>query len=181
MRYLTLVILFSVLGCTYGTHSTVTSLDLSNQKLSAIPDSVFSLSNLEHLKLGNNFTIYPPLSEIGDYPESIPGIGMNKITVIPNAIGQLHSLRTLALSFIDLRSLPTELLQLKQLDTLDISFNEHLNIASELGILSKMTWLKYLNIIQINIDQTTIEALRKSLPNTRIVAKVEDLPLEEEK
>jgi len=180
MRFLILVILFFVLGCTYRTRSTVTSLDLSNQKLSAIPDSVFSLSKLENLKLGNNFTIYPPLSEIGDYSESVPGIGMNKITVIPKAIGQLHNLRTLALSFIDLRSLPTELLQLKQLDTLDISFNERLNIASELGILSKMTWLKYLNIVAIKFDQTSIEALRKSLPNTRIDAKVEDLPFEDE-
>jgi Leucine-rich repeat (LRR) protein len=142
----------------------------------AIPDSVFSLTQLEYLQLGNNFTLYPPLSAIG--ADTGSGDSLNKITILPKDIEKLQNLRLLGLCFNDLRGLPKEISKLNKLDTLDISFNKHLRIATELGKLRKMNWLKYLNIIATDVDPTSIDELRKSLPKTKIDAKLEDLPVE---
>ena len=100
---------------------------------------------------------------------------MNKITTIPTDIKRLKNLRALRLCFNDLRSLPKEIISLQYLDTLDISFNQHLNIVSELETLKKMQQLKYLNVMATNIDQASIEELRKALPKTKISTKLEDL------
>lgn len=176
MRLLTTLILFIFLGCTSRHNSKVTELDLSNQNLSAIPDSIFSLTNLEYLQLGNSFTIYPPLSALGaDKPS---GDSLNKIAKIPNDIENLQQLRVLGICFNNLQTLPKEIVKLKKLDTLDISFNKNLNIATELGTLKEMTWLKYLNILATNADTATIDKLRKALPKTKIAAKFEDLEIE---
>jgi Leucine-rich repeat (LRR) protein len=160
-------------ACSSGHNSTITKLDLSNQKLTAIPDSVFSLEQLRYLDLGNSFTLYPPLSALGEKNGS--GQSMNKITTIPTDIKRLKNLRALRLCFNDLRSLPKEIISLQYLDTLDISFNQHLNIVSELETLKKMQQLKYLNVMATNIDQASIEELRKALPKTKISTKLEDL------
>jgi hypothetical protein len=53
-----------------------------------------------------------------------------------------------------------------------------LNIATELGTLKELTWLKYLNILATNADTATIDKLRKALPKTKIDAKFEDLEIE---
>ena len=87
-------------------------------------------------------------------------------------------MRTLGLCFNDLRSLPKELVKLKKLDTLDISFNHNLKIADQLEILNQMQWLKYINIIETNFEETTIYQLRLGLPKTKIAAKLEDLEIE---
>jgi len=151
-------------------------LDLSNKNLSAIPDSVFSLTKLKYLELGNSFTMYPPLSALGaDRPS---GNRLNKIAKIPSDIENLQQLRVFGICFNKLQSLPKEIVKLKELDTLDISFNENLNIATELGTLKEMTWLKYLNIIATNADTATIDKLRRALPKTKIAAKLDDLETE---
>ena len=151
-------------------------LNLSNQKLSAVPDSVFSLTNLEYLQLGNTFTLYPPLSALGgDKPSDD---SLNKITKISSDIANLQKLRVLGICFNNLQSLPKQIAKLKELDTLDLSFNENLNIATELGTLKEMTWRKYLNIVGTNADTSTIDKLRKALPKTKIDAKFEDLEIE---
>jgi len=53
-----------------------------------------------------------------------------------------------------------------------------LNIATELGTLKEMTWLKYLNIVATNADPATVDKLRKALPKTKIDVKFEDLEIE---
>jgi Leucine-rich repeat (LRR) protein len=173
MRLPIAIILFIFLSCTFRHNSKTTELDLSNKNLSAIPDSVFSLTYLKYLKLGNSFTIYPPLSALGaDKPS---GSSLNKISKIPSDIENLQQLRVFGICFNQLQSLPKEIVQLRKLDTLDISFNENLNMATELATLKEMTWLKYLNIVATNADTATIDKLRRALPNTKIDAKLEDL------
>jgi Leucine-rich repeat (LRR) protein len=176
MKVFNVIIFIVVFGCTSQPKSNITYLDLSNRKLMAIPDSVFSLSQLEYLQLGNNVTLYPPLSAL--YTEKGSGDSLNKISEIPKDIEKLRRLRLLSLFYNDLRALPKEISKLEKLDTLDISFNEHLRIVAELETLKKMHWLKYLNVVATNVDQRSIEELRKSLPNTKIDAKVEDLMIE---
>ena len=175
MRALTALIIVLTVGCSSRHKSSTTRLNLSNQKLTVIPDSVFSLEQLTYLELGNNFTLYPPLSAFEK--QDGPGDSMNKITAIPKTIERLKNLRVLGFCFNDLRSLPKEIIRLQRLDTLDVSFNRHLNIAGELETLKKMQQLKYLNVMVTTIDQTSIDELKKALPNTKIYAKLEDLPI----
>ena len=172
MRIQFAILLLTFLSCKSPTNLKITELDLSNQNLSAIPDSVFSLTNLEKLQLGNSFTIYPPLSLLR------AGKNMNNLVKIPSNIENLKQLRVLSISFNKLKSLPKEIVKLKKLDTLDISFNESLNISSELGTLKEMTWLKYLNIVSTIADTATINKFRKALANTKIDARFEDLEIE---
>jgi hypothetical protein len=147
--------------------------------LSAIPDSIFSLEQLTYLQFGNSFTLYPPLSALGEeFSNDGPNGSMNKITVIPKDIEHLQNLKVLGFCFNDLQFLPKEIANLRQLDTLDISFNRHLNISAEIKTLKKMQWLKYLNVIATNIDQTSILELKKALPRTKIYTKLADLPLD---
>lgn len=174
MRLLNPFIFLLILGCNSRQTSSVTTLDLSNKNLTGIPDSVFSLTQLEHLDLGNSFTLYPPLSILGPASSDSP----NKITDIPKEIMRLRHLQTLGLCFNDLRSLPKEIVELKKLDTLDISFNENFNLASQLETLTQMQWLKYLNIIAINSDGNTIDKLRNAMPTTKIYARLEDLKID---
>ncbi|MCH5716418.1 leucine-rich repeat domain-containing protein [Niabella hibiscisoli] len=173
MRSYLIIILLTFAACTFQSNSKTTEIDLANKNLSAIPDSIFSLTHLESLQLGNNFTLYPPLSALGaDKPE---GENLNKIMKIPGSIKVLYKLRFLGMCFNDLKSLPSEIGELRALDTLDLSFNEHLNIAAEFETLKEMTWLKYLNVIATNTDTTTISKLRKALLYTKIDATPEDL------
>ena len=149
-------------------------MDLSNRNLSVIPDSVFSCIDLEYLNVGNSFTLYPPLSALGqDTMEN-----MNHITEIPEDIGRLQHLRVLNICFNNLKTLPKEITKLKQLDTMDISFNQHLKLANEVPLLKQMHWLKYLSVAGISFDSASIKELRTSLPKTKIVASLEELLME---
>lgn len=169
MRALITILLLVLLGCEPSLNSSTTSLKLTNKKLTAIPDSVFSMVNLRELRLDNGFVMYPPLSmaPVGD--------DLNRIKQIPEKIDRLQHLKILNLSANDLRSLPKGITKLHQLDTLDVSFNIQLNVLNELVKLDKMHWLKYLSIVGTNTDKTTIEQLQKSLPNTKIVTEIEEL------
>jgi len=176
MRLPIAIILCVFLSCTTRHNSNITELDLSNKNLSAIPDSVFSLTDLKYLQLGNAFTMYPPLSALGaDKPS---GNSLNKIAIIPSEIENLQKLQVFGICFNKLQALPKEIVKLKRLDTLDISFNENLNIATQLGTLKEMTWLKYLNLMGTSVDTATIDKLHKALPKTKIAAKFEDHEIE---
>ncbi len=161
-------ILFLVLfGCEPQINLNTTSVELMNQNLTEIPDSIFSMANLKVLYMGNSFAMYPPMA--------ITGPNMNKIKQLPDKIGQLQNLKVLNLTAVDLRSLSKGIIELNQLDTLVVSFNTQLNISNELATLDKMLWLKYLNIVGTNANRTTIEHLRKSLPNTKIATEFEEI------
>lgn len=167
----TLLLLFTCIGCKQP--SQTKSLFYHNKKLTAIPDSVFTLTQLESLQFGNGFTSYPPLSALGD------NYGMsdsaNRITEIPKEIRQLSHLRSLGFTRNDLRSIPEEIVSLRNLDTLNIAFNEHLRLADIQAILKQMQWLKYLSIVGIDTSRANIEELRQALPNTTIEARFEDI------
>lgn len=168
MREISVILILVLSSCEGRRSSRITALDLSNQSLSAIPDSIFSLYNLEYLQLGNNVTLYPPLSALGrDSPDDS---NLNRIHEVPAAIANLQKLRVLNISFNALHALPSEIVSLSALDTLDISFNKNLRIADEFNKLTMMPSLQYLNLIGTEVDSTVVQKLRRALPNTRIVA-----------
>jgi leucine-rich repeat protein SHOC2 len=166
------IILLFIIGCSNAPRSTITELDLSNQKLTAIPDSVFTLTKLKWLELGNAFTLYPPLSALGS-DDNTAGNNLNKISTLPKAIKKLQNLQTLGLQFIDLVSLPNELTRLKKLDTLDLAYNKRLSISAVMPTLGKMTWLKYLDIEATTFQKKDVDSLRQLLPNTKIITGFE--------
>lgn len=173
MKVLIYYVLILLTACTFQHGPDVKSVNLSNRKLSAIPDSIYSMDKLEYLDLSNGLTIYPPLSALptGEMSQD----SMNEVTQIAENISQLRQLKVLNVRTNDLRSLPQGLLKLKLLDTLDISFNRHLLIADELDILGKMTWLKYLNITATNVDQYSVDEIKKSLPSTKIIVRMDEM------
>jgi uncharacterized protein YfeS len=174
MKVFLFIVVFLIAGCKSRKHSAITSLDLSNQNLKTIPDSVFSCENLQYLNLGNsNFTLYPPLSVLAG--EGKTGDSLNSIKTISNDIRRLKHLKVLSFCFNDLQSLPSGIAELNQLDTLDLSFNMHLDIANELKILGKMKWLKFLNIVLTKTDSATLVNLHKAIPKTKIYAKPEEM------
>jgi hypothetical protein len=86
MRFLNSIILLFFVSCKFPAGSETTTLDLSNQNLTTIPDSVFSLKKLEYLNLGNSFTMYPPLSAL--HQEGPSGDRMNKLNLMWVNVGQ---------------------------------------------------------------------------------------------
>lgn len=173
MRILSFIVLFSILISCKPKSETVT-LNLCNQSLQVIPDSVFALTKLKSLYLGNEYTLYPPLSKLGDNP---PKESLNRLKSLPKKIERLRSLQVLNLCFNDLESLPSELTKLKQLDSLDLSFNFNLKIDRELKTLQQMDWLHYLNLTGTDINKITIKKLRIALPKTKIETQFNLPPL----
>ncbi|RYZ87668.1 MAG: hypothetical protein EOP04_11155 [Proteobacteria bacterium] len=174
MRVFTIIVTPIILfACTSRTKNKVTYLDLSNQKLKVVPDSVFRHKELQTLLLGNTFTIYPPLSALGK--DRFTEETHNTIRLIQEDIEQLKHLKTLSLSGNDLRSLPKALSTLSELDTLDLFYNSNLDITKELITLKKMTHLKYLGLIGTRLNRATANELKQSLPDTRVVTTMDDL------
>ncbi len=154
-------------------YSRITHLDLSQQDLTEIPDSVFEMSNLTHLYLGNSFTSYPPLSALR---ESISvGPNANRIKAISPEIEKLKNLRVLVICANKLESLPEQISTLTALDTLVICNNPDLKLSAEFHKLVKLTRLKYLNIVGISMDEKSIAAIRMALPHTKVVDDMREL------
>ena len=99
----------------------------------------------------------------------------NKLTELPRDFMQLKRLRTLYIHANNLLELPSWFHLLTELDTLDLSFNEHLELSGLMVELEYMTGLKYLNIIEISASPILIKKLKKSLPDTKVITKLDEL------
>ena len=168
-----IVIIIFIASCSTQPASKITSLDLGNQKLLSIPDSVFTLTGLEYLSLGNSFVMYPPLSVISDGNHG--NDSLNCIREIPEDIGNLQQLKVLDISANNLQSLPENITELKKLERLELCFNSHFDAKTEFRKLSRMTWLKNLNIATTKNAIGNADMLRKVLPDTKIIATIEEM------
>jgi len=145
-------------------------VDLSNQKLTQIPDFVFGMHKLQTLylhanqldsipdailKLTNLQVLYLNQNKFTQFPTivcSLPNlqelhIGSNKITSIPKEIVNLQKLRELSLSYNVLTDLPKEICQLKNLRKIYLHNNNLSDIPTELADLP------LLKTIQIHNNQ----------------------------
>lgn len=87
--------------------SSLVSLNISSNDLQSVPESVYSLTNLENLHIdGNNITSLPE-----------------------NFITNLSSLQSLSLARCEFESIPSDVLKLKNLVSLDLSFNSLKSIS----------------------------------------------------
>jgi Leucine-rich repeat (LRR) protein/GTPase SAR1 family protein len=94
-------------------------------RLTAIPQEIFQLTNLKELH-----------------------ISYNQITAIPDEIAQLANLTTLDLSSNQITAIPDEIAQLANLTTLDLSSNQITAIPDEIAQLANLSQL-YLSDNQI--------------------------------
>jgi Leucine-rich repeat (LRR) protein len=109
--------------------SGATELDLSNMKLTELPESIGQLILLLKLDIG------------GDSWKD----DKNQLTQLPDSVGQLTRLTELNLSSNQLTTLPESLGQLTQLTVLDLSNNQLTTLVESLGQLTQLTELDLSN------------------------------------
>jgi Leucine-rich repeat (LRR) protein len=102
------------------------SLDLSDNRMTSIPQNIGAFINLKNLNLSSNL-----------------------IEVIPDQVGQLSKLESLNLSSNRIRSVPQTLQNLSKLRELNLSSN---NISAFPAFLSK---LKFLNVLDLGNNSIT--------------------------
>jgi internalin A len=124
--------------------SGATSLDLKWLSLSAVPESLRQLIQLEYLDISGNDGITSLPEWIGELSQLRSlDISGNQLTSLPESIGQLSQLQTLNLSHNQLSSLPESIGQLTQLQSLDIGENELNSVPGWIGQLTRCKLLSF--------------------------------------
>lgn len=119
-----------------------TTLDLSGQQLTSLPESVLSRADVTVLNLSNN-----------------------QLTTLPAGINRLTNLEVLNVENNRLQSFPPEISQLKHLREILANNNRMTSLQSELG---NMTWLQLLDISGNDIPTSDSSQLKARLPNTQV-------------
>ncbi|KAG9160406.1 hypothetical protein Leryth_008810 [Lithospermum erythrorhizon] len=151
----------------FTTLTSVLVLNLSNNLLKAVPDSISGLEKLEELDLSSNLLESLPDSigllfnlkslnvsrnKLVALPDSIChcrslvelDAGFNQLAYLPTNIGyELVNLRKLSINLNKLRSLPTSIGEMKSLQLLDAHFNELRGLPLTIG---KLINLEVLNL-----------------------------------
>lgn len=117
-------------------------LDLSKNRLVAIPANIGLLKNLKKLILFKN-----------------------KIEVLPPEIGKLENLQELIINQNELETLPEEIGNLKKLRYLDMWSN---NISRLPGSMAEMHALEEVDLRVIVMTQSEQEDIKNLLPNTEV-------------
>jgi len=119
-----------------------TTLDLSGQQLSELPDSVLNRNDIVILNLSNN-----------------------QLTGLPAGIGKLVNLEILNIENNRLESLPGEISQLKNLREIRANNNRLATLPPE---LSTMTHLRLLDISGNRLSSEQTNQLESALPDTEV-------------
>lgn len=145
--------------------NTLEVLDLSNNHLTQLPNSI---AQLKHLKIiffaNNNFTIFPQIlselpvlnmigfksNQINTVPENAfpPKLNWliltdNKISQLPKSIGNCHLLQKCALAGNYIEALPDAMANCKNLELLRVSANKLKTIPHWLFQLPKLSWVAF--------------------------------------
>jgi Leucine-rich repeat (LRR) protein len=118
-------------------------LDLSDNDLTKLPEFISELTELENLDLaGNDLTALPEsISELTSL--KILNLSYNDLNALPSLIGRFSQLENLDLSGNKLTVLAESIVRLTQLESLDLSSNKLTTLASFIG---RLTQLKSLNL-----------------------------------
>jgi internalin A len=135
--------------------SNLTSLDLSQNRLSTVPESITQMQNLTVLNLSQN--------QLSNFPESITqlqnltslDLSRNQLTKIPESITQLQNLIYLNLSENRLDTIPESITQLRNLVSLNLSGNR-------LGTIPE-TITQLQNLISLGFSRNQLSTVPESI------------------
>ncbi|HKQ75083.1 MAG TPA: COR domain-containing protein [Blastocatellia bacterium] len=115
-----------------------TSLDLSENQLTSLPQGIAKLTNLTRLDLRNNqLTSLPP--EIAKLTKLTSlFLSVNQLTSLPQEIARLTKLTSLFLRENQLTSLPQEIIKLTNLEVLSLSGNQLTSLPQEITRLTNL-------------------------------------------
>ncbi|MEH2409225.1 leucine-rich repeat domain-containing protein [Nostoc sp.] len=116
-------------------------LDLSEMKLTEIPEVIASLTQLQQLNLsGNKLTALPEAIASLTQLQTL-NLSSNQLTQLPEAIASLTQLQELDLSNNQLTQLPEAIASLTQLQNLDLSNNELMELPEAIASLIQLQTL----------------------------------------
>jgi Leucine-rich repeat (LRR) protein len=165
-----------------------TSINLYRKGLSALPESIGNLQNLEWLRLYNNNLSSLPESfgnlqhlqgldlsynNLSSLPESfgnlqhLQGLVLynNNLSSLPESIGNLQNLQRLYLYNNNLSSLPESIGNLQNLKVLDLDNNNLSSLPESFGNLQN---LQRLDLSGNTIPTNAIKRLKAILPNCKV-------------
>ncbi|HMQ77296.1 MAG TPA: leucine-rich repeat domain-containing protein [Flavobacteriales bacterium] len=140
-------------------------LDLSKQKLKAVPEELRRLPNLNALDLGRNkLKELPPwFTDLANLQELT--LSGNKLVDFPEVICGLRHLKRLDMSRNALTGLPTCLGRLKELTSLDLWSNDLATFPEELEGLEA---LRYVDLRVIQFSPKEMERIAELWPRAKI-------------
>jgi Leucine-rich repeat (LRR) protein len=152
-----------------------TELDLSNNQLSALPESLGQLTHLQSLDLSRNqLTVLP--ESIGQLTKlQTLVLSRNQLTALPESLGQLTKLQSLDLSDNQLTEFPETLSQLTELQLLVLVGNQLTALPESLGQLTQLQSL-VLSRNQLSVLPKSIGQLTKLQSMVLIGNQLEELP-----
>ncbi|KAG7314638.1 hypothetical protein KOW79_021941 [Hemibagrus wyckioides] len=140
-------------------------LDISNCELSEIPSSVFSICKVLQKKVlilcGNELKTLVPKTCATNALATIKVLDLheNKLTSLPDDIGQLSSLQVLNAENNQIKALPASIGDLRNLQTLNVKGNCLRELPSSLGNMASLRTL--------DLSENSIRELPKELANVR--------------
>jgi internalin A len=183
--------------------SNVTDLDLSGLKLKSLPDSLARLElqglNLDEnqlttipdsvLQLGNLEGLYMMQNQMVNVPDSLHRLRNlrvlvlheNQIATFSDSLLQLTSLERLDLSDNRITAIPNSLTQLRNLDTLDLSYNQITAIPDSLTQLTKLTLLDLHGNPSLGIPDEILDGPLKDILAYYFANRADSRPLNEAK
>jgi Leucine-rich repeat (LRR) protein len=139
-------------------NTNATELDLSDMRLTTLPDSIGNLTNLTELYVGwNHLTTLP--DSIGNLTNLTKlNVRGNQLTTLPDSIGNLTNLEQLFVSYNQLTTLPDSIGNLTNLNTLYVNDNQLTTLPDSIGNLTNF------NLLRVRENENL--AIRRSLLNS---------------
>ncbi|WP_445710591.1 leucine-rich repeat domain-containing protein [Flavobacterium sp.] len=132
-------------------------LDLSEQKLTKIPEIVSKLNNLQELNLSqNNLSNLNGFENISNL--QVLNIGMNNFKIFPIEITKFKSLKSLSIWWNEIKTFPADFFtQNTQIEELDMTSMFEFDFKSNLNKIHSFKNLKRLNLGNNQIPYLTIQ------------------------
>ena len=149
----------------FGNLFKLETLQLDGNRFKEIPEGIFHCKSLKSLDLSANQIAYidPAIGNLSNL--TYLKLSRNNFHELPDTIGNLKKLKRLRLDSLDLWELPEGIRGLKSLEMLEICQGKLGHVNAEIQHLKK---LKHLFLVDTEISEIDLNALRVFLPHTEI-------------